>query len=82
MVVTFFVSAPITCRMFVVGHSNFDTKYPFLSATNSNVVHFSKYHRIHYLMSNAMPLLQPTPLPGYVVTQPGVNCNSKIVTKY
>ena len=43
MVDTVFVSAPITCRMFVVGHSNFDTKYPCLSTTNSNVVHFSNY---------------------------------------
>ena len=79
MVVTLFVSAPIYCRIFAVGHSNVD-KYPCLSTTNSNAVHFSNYMTEFIILCQmqGLPLLQPTPSPGYVVTQPGVNCNNKI----
>ena len=40
MVLTLFVSAPITCRLFVGGHSNCDTKYPNLSITKINALNF------------------------------------------
>ena len=58
MVVTLFVSDRLTCRIFMVGHSNFDTKYPYVSTTNSNVLQL--YHIIHYLISNARSAIVTT----------------------
>ena len=77
MVVTLFVSAPITCTMFETGHENFDTKYSCLSATNSNGLQL--YNRIHYARSAIVTTYPTTRVCCVVsvVTQPGVNCNNK-----
>lgn len=36
VIITLFASAPITCRVLMVGLSNLDTKSPHLSTTNSS----------------------------------------------